>query len=92
MPRWIAVGKAEGWDDLERFTKELKGTAQWRVDPKTTITTVYALGDGRMLAECHAPSQGEFDEWLKNHGWKVESITPIRYVAKAGDVWDVRKS
>ena len=92
MPRWIAVGRAEGWDDLERFTKEMKGTPQWRVDPKTTITTVYALGDGRMLAECHAPSQAEFDEWLKSKGWKVESVTPIRYVAKAGDIWDVRKS
>ena len=38
MPRWIAVGRAEGWDDLARFTKEMKGTPQWRVDPKTTIT------------------------------------------------------
>ena len=92
MPRWIAVGRAEGWDDLGRFTKEMKGTPQWRVDPKTTITTVYALGDGRVVAECHAPSQAEFDEWLKNKGWKVESVTPIRYVAKAGDIWNVTKS
>ena len=92
MPRWIAVGRAESWDDLARFTKEMKGTPQWRVDPKTTITTVYALGDGRLVAECHAPSQAEFDEWLKNKGWKVESVTPIRHVAKAGDIWDVRKS
>ena len=37
----------------------------WRIDPKTTITTVFALADGRMIAECHGVSQGDFDEWFK---------------------------
>lgn len=91
MPRWIAIGRAEGWDDLGRFTKEMKGTPNWRVDPKTTITTVLALADGRVMAECHAPSQTDFDEWLKKRGWKVESVTQIRHVAKAGDIWDAGK-
>jgi hypothetical protein len=92
MPRWIAIGRAEGWDDLGRFTKEMKGTPQWRIDPKTTITTVYALGDGRVVAECHAPSQADFDEWLEKRGWKVESLAQIRHVAKAGDIWDATKN
>lgn len=89
MGRWIAVGKAPGWDNLERFGKELKETSQWRVDTKATITSVYALGDGRLLAECHAPEQAQFDEWLSKKGWKVESVTPIRFVAKTGDIWNV---
>lgn len=89
MGRWIAVGKAPGWEDLEKFGKELKDTPQWRVDARTTITTVYALGDGRLIAECHAPSQAVFDEWLRKKGWTVESVTPIRYVAKTGEIWNV---
>ena len=89
MGRWIAIGRAPGWDDLKRFSVELKDTNQWRVDPKTTVTSVYALGDGRMLAECHGPSQTEFEEWLRKKGWQVESVTPIRFVAKSGDIWNV---
>lgn len=89
MGRWIAVGKAPGWEDLKRFSEELKATDHWRVDPRTTITSVYALGDGRLVAECHAPSQAEFDEWLRKKGWNVESVTPIRFVARAGDIWSV---
>jgi hypothetical protein len=89
MARWIAIGRAPGWDDVQRFTTELKATNQWRLDPKTTITSVYALGDGRMIAECHGTSQADFDEWLRNKGWTVESVTPIRLVAKSGDIWNV---
>ena len=89
MGRWIAVGKAPGWDNLERFGQELKATNQWRLDPKTTITSVYALGDGRMIAECHGPEQAAFDQWLSKKGWSVESVTPIRLVAKTGDIWNV---
>jgi hypothetical protein len=90
MGRWIAIGKAPGWDDLAKFRTELKDTPNWRPDARTTITTVLALGDGRMMAECHAPSQAEFDEWLTKKGWTVESVTPIKLVAKAGDIWTVK--
>ena len=87
MARWIVIGKAPGWYDLKRFGEELKDTPQWRIDPKTTITSVYALEDGRMIAECHGVSQADFDAWLKKKGWTVESVTPIRHVAKSGDIW-----
>lgn len=87
--RWIAIGKASGWDDLAKFTQEMKGTHQWRIDPKCTVTSVYAMNDGRMIAEYHGPTVAEFEEWLKKKGWSVESITPLRHVAKAGDVWKV---
>ena len=90
MPRWIAVGKAQGWDDLERLTKEMKKTDEWRLDPRTTITSVYALGDGRVIAECHGQTQDDFDQWLKKKGITVESVTPITAVAKTGEVWKVK--
>jgi hypothetical protein len=89
MPRWIAVGKAQGWDDLERLTKEMKQTNEWRLDPRTTITSVYALGDGRVVAECHGQSQADFDQWLQKKGITVESVSPIKAVAKTGEVWKV---
>ena len=89
MGRWIAIGKAPGWDNLEKFTDELKAPTKWRVDPRTTITTVIALADGRMLAECHANSQEDFDAWLQQKGWQVESVTPIKHLAKTGEIWKV---
>lgn len=87
--RWIAIGKASGWDDLAKFTQEMKATQQWRIDPKCTVTSVYAMGDGRMIAEYHGPTVAEFEEWLKKKGWSVESITPLRHIAKAGEIWKV---
>jgi hypothetical protein len=89
MGRWIAIGKAPGWDDLKKFGQEMKDTSQWRIDPKSTVTSVYALNDGRMIAEYHGPASAEFEDWLKKKGWSVESLTPITHVAKAGDIWKV---
>ena len=89
MGRWIAIGKVSGWECLERLTMEMKATSQWRIDPKVTITSVYVLGDGRLIAECHAPSQTDFNEWLNKKGWTVESIAPIIAIAKTGEVWKV---
>ena len=87
MGRWIAVGKAPGWDNPERFSSELKSTDKWRVDARTSITTVFALEDGRMIAECHTPDKAEFEAWLKKSGWTVESLTQIKTIAKTGDIW-----
>ena len=89
MGRWIAIGKVPGWDDLATFTNELKTTAKWRLDPRTTITEVIALADGRLLAECHANKQEDFDAWLQKTGWQVESVTPIKHVARTGEILQV---
>jgi len=59
----------------------------WRVDARTTITTVCVLEDGRMLAECHASKKEDFEAWLQREQWKVESITQIKHLAKSGSVW-----
>lgn len=89
MGRWLVVGRAAGWDDLAKFTAEMKATEQWRVDPRTTVTCVTALADGRLLAECHAASTADFEPWLQKKGWQVESITPIKHIARTGDIWKV---
>jgi hypothetical protein len=89
MGRWIAIGTASGWDDLTKFGSEMSDTSKWRPDPQTTVTTVFALGDGRVMAECHATKQADFEAWLAQKGWQVESITPIKHLAKTGNIWKV---
>jgi hypothetical protein len=89
MGRWIAIGTAPGWDDITKFGAELSETSKWRLDPQTTVTTVYALGDGRVVAECHGPKQQDFEAWLQQKGWKVDSLTPIKHLAKTGNIWKV---
>ena len=87
MGRWIVIGKAPGWDDLDTFTANLKETDKWRLNPRTTVTAVIALADGRQLAECHADNQSDFEPWLQETGWEVESITPIKHMARTGEIW-----
>ena len=87
MGHWIVIGKAPGWDDLDTFTANLKETDKWRLNPRTTVTGVIALADGRQLAECHADNQSDFEPWLQETGWEVESITPIKHMARTGEIW-----
>lgn len=89
MGRWIAIGRVDGWDDLGTFSDDLTATGRWRVDARTTITEVVVLGDGRMVAECHATTQADFEEWLHKTGWQIESISPIRHVARTGEIWKI---
>jgi hypothetical protein len=89
MGRWIAIGKVPGWDNLDQFTADLKATEKYRVDPRTTITEVVALADGRVLAECHANSQADFDAWLAKTGFQVDSISPIAHIARTGEIWKI---
>ena len=89
MGRWLAIGTTPGWDNIASFGNELAETSKWRVNPQTTITMVIALEDGRLLAECHATRKEDFEAWLKEKNWKVDSITPIKHVARTGSIWKV---
>jgi hypothetical protein len=89
MGRWIAIGTAPGWNDIAKLTVQMKATPMWRPAPRTTITSVIALADGRLVAECHAVAQADFEDWLRLKGWDVESVTPINCVARTGEVWKI---
>ena len=91
MPRWLAICTADGLDNPEKFREQMAATKNWRPDARTKITTVLHLGDGKLLAECHSPSQDAFDAWLEQKGWNIESITPIQQIAKTGSIWDGQK-
>jgi hypothetical protein len=41
-----------------------------------------------LLAECHAIKKESFETWLQQKGWNVESITPIKHLAKTGSIWE----
>ena len=90
MPRWMAVGTAQGWNDSKKFGEELHATHHWRPDARTSITTVYALDDGRLVAECSGVNQADFEAWLKQKNWNVESISEIKLVAKTGSIWEIK--
>ena len=90
--RWLAIGTAPGWDEIDKFGEELKSTSMWRLNPRTTITSVTALEGGRLLAECQGDSKETFEEWLKNKGWNIESITPVTHMARAGSIWEFSNS
>ena len=42
-----------------------------------------------MIAEYHGPTVAEFETWLQKKGWSVESMTPIKHIAKTGEIWKV---
>lgn len=90
MPRWMAIGKADGWDDIAKFGEEMHDTHSWRPDARTTVTTVMSLGDGRLVAECSGVKQEDFEAWLKQKGWEVESIAEINHMAKVGSIWEFK--
>lgn len=87
MGCWVAVGKRPGWETAEAFRANLSDSSKWRADPQTSIVTVIALADGRLIAECHAPKREQFEAWLQNSGWQVDSIEAVRHVARTGTIW-----
>ena len=89
MPRWIAIGTASGWDDIEKFGDEMRATSNWRPDARTSVTSVTALEDGRLIAECQAMKQEDFEAWLEKKGWVVESISPIKLLARTGSIREI---
>ncbi len=90
MPRWMAIGTATGWNDHKKFGDEMHATHNWRPDARTSITNVYSLADGRLVAECAGVDKKDFEAWLKQKSWKVESVTEIKMLARTGSIWEIK--
>jgi len=89
MGRWIAIGKATGWDDFDAFRAALHATSDWRIDRKSSVTSVYAVAGGQVVAECHAPDRAVLEAWMAKKGIVPDTIHEISFVAKTGETWKV---
>ncbi|MFM9999633.1 MAG: hypothetical protein ACKVP1_12060 [Burkholderiaceae bacterium] len=89
MPHWIAIGTNEAWRDPLAFVAALADSARWRPSARTTVSSVLMLDDGRFVAECHGPALAEFEAWLADNGWQVESCRRAERIARTGSIWDL---
>jgi len=88
MPRYIAFLTMPQLSK-EQFTNAVNAVSKWRPDPRTTILKVYRAKSGKMVAECEAPTQQEFEAWLTKNGWNWESIEQVELIAQMGNVWQM---
>lgn len=89
MARFMAFHTMPGMT-RGQFTEALKSVRQWRPNPRTTVIKVYCnLEAGRMVSECEAPTQEEFEAWLKERGWSWDVIHRVDLIAQTGNVWEV---
>ncbi len=87
MARFMAIHTISGLTE-ERFRAALDQVNKWRPDRRTTILKVYCnLSEGRMVSECEAPEQSQFEEWLKSVDWPYDSIHRVDLVHQVGNIW-----
>lgn len=89
MPHWIAIGTNDAWRDPQVMRAALADSARWRPTARSSISSVMLLEDGRFVAECHGPTLAEFEHWLSDNGWQVESCRRAERIARTGSVWDL---
>ena len=87
MPRFIAFHTLPGITE-EHFNEALGDASKWRPNPRTTILKVYCnLAEGKLVSECEAVEQAQFEEWIANTGWPVDSIHQVDLVQQVGNIW-----
>mgnify|MGYP001609484332 CR=1 FL=1 len=88
MARFLAVCSQPGVNEA-KFKESLGAFKKWRPDRWTFVTKAYACSDGLVVAECEARQKGDFEQWLKGTGWKVESIHQVDVIHESGQLWKV---
>ena len=74
----------------EQFRQVLGEAKKWRPDRRTTIIKVYCnLAEGKLVSECEAPDQSQFEEWIKGVGWSWDGIFRVDLIHQGGQIWDV---
>ena len=87
MARFIAVHNTPGITE-EEFREKLTAVRRWRPDRRTTILKVYGdLEHDRLVSECEALEQSQFEDWIKEVGWPIESIHQVGLIAQVGNIW-----
>jgi len=89
MARYIAIGEAPGLTEAQ-FRERFNEVKKWRFDKRSWVVKAYCvLGEGKVVIECETPEKGQFEEWLKKTGWKVNGVYGVNLIHEAGSIWPV---
>lgn len=89
MARFVAISDVPGITE-ERFKETLGEVRNWRFDRRAWIVKAYCnLDRGKIIAECEAQEQGQFEDWLKRTGWTVSGIYRVDLIHEAAAIWTV---
>ena len=89
MTRFMAVHDVPGITQ-EKFQEALGEIGNWRPDRRTTIVKVYCnLEEGKLVSECEAAEQSNFEDWINKVGWPYEAIYKIDLIHQVGHIWSV---
>jgi hypothetical protein len=47
------------------------------------------VDQGKVVAECEAPDQEQFEKWLAKTGWKISGVYRVNYIHEAAAIWPV---
>ena len=87
MARFVAIHNVPGMTE-ERFQETLGDAKLWRPDRRTTILKVYCnLAEGKLVSECEAAEQSQFEEWMQQVGWPCEAVFRVDLVHQVGQIW-----
>ena len=89
MARFMAIHTVRGLTE-ESFHEALGEVNKWRPDQRTTILKVYCnLHYGKLVSECEAEEQVQFEDWMKQVGWPCDAIYRVDLVHQVGQIWKV---
>ena len=87
MARFVAIHSVPGLTE-EKFQEALGEVKKWRPDRRTTILKVYCdLDQGKLVSECEAVEQAQFEHWINDVGWPYDAIYKIDLVHQVGHIW-----
>ena len=90
MSRFLAIKNKPGLTE-EQFREALNRTGKWRFGRHAWVVKAYcALEPGKLVIECEAPDQGEFETWLRANEWEADEICRVSFVHEEGQVWPMR--
>ena len=87
MARFIALHTVPGITE-DQFNNALGAVRNWRHDNRTTILKVYCnLSEGKLVSECEAVEQAQFEDWISKVGWPCDAIYQVDLIQQVGHIW-----
>jgi hypothetical protein len=90
MSRFIAITEKPGLTEAQ-FRDALDRTRKWRFARRGWVLKAYcSTGSGKLVIECEASEQKDFEEWLTTNGWPTDEIFSVDMIHEAGHFWPIR--